>query len=83
LLAIADVIKGTFASRMVCFFLMYANHSINFFLYCLTGGKFRAEFQSLLCRTLRAGQRPRRDCRELGQVESTPNKAGSIRTDRI
>lgn len=29
--------------------LMYVNHSINFFLYCTTGKKFRGQFQSLLC----------------------------------
>ncbi|XP_060584024.1 probable G-protein coupled receptor 139 [Ruditapes philippinarum] len=29
--------------------LMYTNHSINFFLYCATGKKFRNQFKSLIC----------------------------------
>ncbi|KAK3600160.1 hypothetical protein CHS0354_029348 [Potamilus streckersoni] len=29
--------------------LMYTNHSINFFLYCATGKKFRKQFRALLC----------------------------------
>lgn len=29
--------------------LMYTNHSINFFLYCATGRKFRNQFKALLC----------------------------------
>jgi len=28
----------------VCNLLVYVNHSINFFLYCMTGGRFRHEF---------------------------------------
>ena len=30
--------------------LVHTDHSINFFLYCLTGRKFREEFVSMLCR---------------------------------
>ncbi len=30
--------------------LVYVNHSINFFLYCLTGARFRDELLSVLCR---------------------------------
>ncbi|KAK3596653.1 hypothetical protein CHS0354_006204 [Potamilus streckersoni] len=29
--------------------LMYTNHSINFFLYCATGRKFRKQFQNMTC----------------------------------
>ncbi|ELU00794.1 hypothetical protein CAPTEDRAFT_190629 [Capitella teleta] len=31
-------------SKTICFMLMYANHSVNFYLYCVTGKKFRNEF---------------------------------------
>lgn len=31
-------------SKAVCNLLVYVNHSINFFLYCMTGGRFRHEF---------------------------------------
>lgn len=34
--------------------LAYLNHAINFFLYCLTGQKFRNELVFLLCRKRRA-----------------------------
>lgn len=29
--------------------LMYTNHSINFFLYCATGKKFRSQFKTFVC----------------------------------
>lgn len=29
--------------------LMYTNHSINFFLYCATGKKFRNQFKAMVC----------------------------------
>ena len=35
-------------SKTICFMLMYANHSINFYLYCITGKKFRNELLALL-----------------------------------
>ena len=44
-----------FLAKIVCFLLMYSNHSINFFLYCLTGKRFRRELKHRLmyvCRTL-------------------------------
>ena len=33
--------------RTVCFQLMYANHAVNFFLYCVTGRKFRHELRDV------------------------------------
>ena len=33
--------------RTVCFQLMYANHAVNFFLYCITGRKFRHELRDM------------------------------------
>lgn len=33
--------------KAVCFLLMYCNHAVNFFLYCLTGRKFRYELKEL------------------------------------
>jgi len=33
--------------RTVCELLMYLNHSINFFLYCATGQKFRRQLCAL------------------------------------
>lgn len=29
--------------------LMYVNHTVNFFLYCMTGKKFRDQFKALVC----------------------------------
>ena len=43
--------------RTICFQLMYANHAVNFFLYCITGRKFRHELRDMyleLCCCCRA-----------------------------
>ena len=34
--------------KTVCFLLMYLNHAINFYLYCLTGKRFRRELAAML-----------------------------------
>jgi len=34
--------------KTVCFLLMYLNHAINFYLYCLTGKRFRKELAAML-----------------------------------
>ena len=31
------------------YFISYCNYCVNFYLYCLTGSKFRNEFKSILC----------------------------------
>lgn len=36
-------------ARTVVELLMYVNHSINFFLYCATGKKFRRQVRDLIC----------------------------------
>ena len=33
--------------KAVCFVLMYTNHAVNFYLYCITGRKFRWELKDL------------------------------------
>jgi hypothetical protein len=39
-------------ARTITELLMYTNHSINFFLYLLTGQKFRQQLKILLCRSI-------------------------------
>jgi len=34
--------------KTICFLLMYVNHAINFYLYCLTGKRFRRELAAML-----------------------------------
>jgi len=34
--------------KTICFLLMYLNHAINFYLYCLTGKRFRKELAAML-----------------------------------
>ena len=34
--------------KTVCFLLMYVNHAVNFYLYCLTGKRFRKELAAML-----------------------------------
>ncbi|KAL8591838.1 hypothetical protein ACOMHN_044334 [Nucella lapillus] len=50
-----DDLALTYLVRAVTFMLMFCNSAINFYLYCLTGGKFRKEFVLIIsCRkTLR------------------------------
>lgn len=44
-----------FLLKTVCFTLLYINHSINFYLYCVTGRKFRNELKEFLCSLHRRG----------------------------
>ena len=34
--------------KTICFLLMYVNHAINFYLYCLTGKRFRKELTAMM-----------------------------------
>jgi len=34
--------------KTICFLLMYINHAVNFYLYCLSGRRFRKELASML-----------------------------------
>lgn len=57
--------------------LMYANHSINFFLYCATGQKFRHQLAWIICynrRTTALTQGP------LKSDQMSVSKIGSVRT---
>ncbi|XP_076435750.1 type-1 angiotensin II receptor A-like [Babylonia areolata] len=36
-------------TRAVTFMMMFANSAVNFYLYCLTGAKFRKEFLGIFC----------------------------------
>ena len=40
----------SFLIKTICFTLMYLNHSINFYLYCLTGARFRRQLREMLCK---------------------------------
>jgi hypothetical protein len=48
-----------FLVKVICYILMYINHSINFFLYCITGQTFRREFLKCICRTCRRKKKPK------------------------
>lgn len=38
-----------FLVKTICFLLVYLNSSINFYIYCITGQKFRGELRNLFC----------------------------------
>lgn len=40
-------IAADFLAKTVCFMLMYVNHGVNFYLYCITGKKFRKELREM------------------------------------
>jgi len=44
----------------VCFLMMYVNHAVNFFLYCVTGRKFRVELREMLVSICSRGSAARR-----------------------
>ena len=47
--------------KTLCFLLMYLNHALNFFLYCLTGQRFRQELRrGLPCSESERGARARK-----------------------
>lgn len=48
-----------FLIKVLCYILLYINHSINFFLYCITGQTFRREFMKFVCRICRKRQKPK------------------------
>ncbi|XP_076105281.1 putative G-protein coupled receptor 139 [Mytilus galloprovincialis] len=45
--------------RVICYQLMYINHAVNFFLYCLSGEKFRIQFKKFLCQLCRRRKPPK------------------------
>ncbi|KAK2145505.1 hypothetical protein LSH36_677g02012 [Paralvinella palmiformis] len=57
--------------------LMFINHSINFFLYCLTGARFRAEFVSMFDRCPLGGSDG-----SSGETGSRTHYSGSALTTR-
>lgn len=48
-----------FFIKVICYIFMYINHSINFFLYCITGQSFRREFMKFVCRVCRKRRKPK------------------------
>ena len=48
-----------FFVKVICYMFMYINHSINFFLYCITGQAFRRQLVKLMCRMCRRRQKPK------------------------
>lgn len=41
--------SAAYLTQQVCAFLLLTNNSINFYLYCLTGNKFRQELRAMFC----------------------------------
>ena len=60
-----------FLVKTVCFLLMYTNHGINFYIYCITGRKFRRELRELCC----AGRKSNR--------RRTSNRLSSLKSSRL
>ena len=40
-----EVLRSNVLVRAICYLLLYVNHALNFYIYCLTGKKFRHELQ--------------------------------------
>ncbi|KAH3779204.1 probable G-protein coupled receptor 139 [Dreissena polymorpha] len=84
-----ETLKGLIRQRLlmtVAEMLMYTNHSINFFLYCATGKKFRGQFRALACSCCRnpLGLRLRRNMSQRSFNGSMPLvKINSSRTDYV
>jgi len=73
-----DLVVLLMPLKAVAFLLMYTNHAINFYLYCLTGKKFRHELIDTLaaCRCALPG----RGCRHWSPQRSvlTTGTAGIL-----
>lgn len=59
-------------ARTVAELLMYVNHSVNFFLYCATGRKFRKQVKDMFC-VLCQGELPKLFRRQRRRSNSTTN----------
>lgn len=57
--------------KIICYIILYINHSINFFLYCITGQNFRREFLRLIRRLCR----PRKETKP--KLMFRANRSGS------
>ncbi|ELU05629.1 hypothetical protein CAPTEDRAFT_184124 [Capitella teleta] len=69
LLGFVQFLHNSNIARSVVFILMYSNHSINFYLYCLTGKKFRHELKAVFrCRKVK---RQRFSFHNGGPIETT------------
>ena len=45
--------------KVICYIILYINHSINFLLYCATGQNFRCEFTRLVRKLCRSKKKPK------------------------
>ena len=69
--------------RTITELLMYLNHSMNFFLYCATGKKFRQQLFLLLCHPRVVGRRAFSEwLYEHSHAASTTVKETSLLKDR-
>lgn len=59
-------------AKIICFLLVYTNHAINFYLYCLTGSRFRQELCAMFCCRSEADGR-----RSVSHVARTYSKRGT------
>ena len=65
-----------FLAKTACFLLMYINHGINFYLYCLTGNKFRQELRETFCATRSRRHGDQTSCRTFHSSVSSRNSRG-------
>ncbi|XP_033754751.1 growth hormone secretagogue receptor type 1-like [Pecten maximus] len=59
-----------FLAKTVSELLMYLNHSINFFLYCISGRKFRRQIYTLSCKCIHSPAKA--DSYELNRYQRSP-----------
>ena len=60
-----------FLVKTFCFLLMYINHGINFYIYCITGRKFRHELHEMCCARRSAGR------------HGVSNRLSSVKSSRL
>ncbi len=60
-----------FLFRTFCFLLLYVNHGINFYLYCLAGRRFRQDLKDVLCGPCQKKQRVLRGGTSIGTTTRT------------
>lgn len=72
--------------RGVSFLLMYTNHAINFYLYCITGRKFRRQLEELskaVCARSRRRRSRRRRKRSGGSTVCSPSRRTHLQKTNV
>ena len=68
-----------YLSKSICFLMLYTNHSINFYIYCVTGRKFRLQLLEMFWTCCRNSHRGRFSANRLqSNIESRTSRTTNV-----